>query len=828
MIHFANLRESKKEQKTFKESHDNSHSEIVKKIDKFDNKSSKPKKKIFRKKNRDDLMKEDENSDSKDDNAEKIAIEEEKKKRLEQKQKERELKEEKKRKQRELKDQARLEAEKRKMEEKKHLEEERKKRLEEKMKERELADKARIEAEAKRLEEKKQLDAEKQKRLEEKRELEEVERQKRLEEKIKEKELAEKARQEAEARRLEEKKQLDAEKQKRDEERKKLEELELQKKIEAEKERLKQKEADETERKKQQEVRLKEKEAEKQRKLEAKQQAAEEKLKRKEEKKKDAKIKFIDMRSEKSALPRKYDQSEMEIVRIHMEDKIIKKDPSKDTVQEGDLIYERKGFGWKGFGSRRIYYDTKLKEYRYEIIEPTLNEDEKAMKDKLVHLFRVRADVDVFETDKYEKMKHLKDGLDGIIANNHIEIEALSKDRIYYYIFQDFIGYGKIDIMMNDEGIEDISCDGHGVPLFIYHKTYESIKSNVIFEDGDELNSFVVKLSQMCGKQLSVYEPVVDGKLYDGSRLQTTLAKTITKKSTFTIRRFREDPLTPIDLIANNTISVEMAAYFWLTIESGASVLFCGGTASGKTTMLNALSLFLPAAYKIVSVEDTREINLPHENWIAGTTRTGFSSSEEHKTAKDIDMFDLIKIALRQRPRAIIVGEVRGREAYSLFQAMTTGHLSYSTIHASDMHSLIQRLESPPISLPRALLTSLDLVIFMNNLTVDNKPVRRITNITEIIKLDPETNRLVTISPFNWVSEIDDRFEVNRGSRMMNKIRLSKSWDEKTLNKEIQNRIKVLEWMTKKNIRSYTKVGKIVSKYFKDPEAVLKKVKDSP
>ena len=246
----------------------------------------------------------------------------------------------------------------------------------------------------------------------------------------------------------------------------------------------------------------------------------------------------------------------------------------------------------------------------------------------------------------------------------------------------------------------------------------------------------------MCGKQISVYEPVVDGKLFDGSRLQCTLGKTITKNSTFTIRRFREDPLTPIDLIKNNTMSIEMAAYFWMTIEKGASVLFCGGTASGKTTALNALSLFLPFSYKIVSVEDTREINLPHENWIAGTTRTGFSSSEQSKTGKDIDMFDLIRVALRQRPRAIIVGEVRGREAYSLFQAMTTGHLSYSTVHASDMHSLIQRLESPPIELPRALLTSLDLVVFLNSLTVKGKPVRRITNVTEIIKLDPETNRL--------------------------------------------------------------------------------------
>ena len=496
-----------------------------------------------------------------------------------------------------------------------------------------------------------------------------------------------------------------------------------------------------------------------------------------------------------------------------------------DNISKSDEIYEKKGFGWKGLGSRLLYFDNKLKEYCYEVIEPELNENEIDIKNKLIHLFRVRADVDVFETNKKKKMDYLEKALEKIIKNNHIILTDESKNKIFYYIFQDFIGYGKIDLMMNDEGIEDISCDGHEIPIFIYHKTFESIKSNVVFETEDEINSFVVKLSQICGKQISVYEPVVDGKLSDGSRLQVTLAKTITKKSTFTIRRFREDPLTPIDLISNNTFSIDMAAYFWLIIENGASVLFCGGTASGKTTMLNALSLFLPTAYKIVSVEDTREINLPHENWIAGTTRTGFSSSEQSKTGKDIDMFDLIRVALRQRPRAIIVGEVRGREAYSLFQAMTTGHLSYSTVHASDMHSLIQRLESPPISLPRALLTSLDLVVFLNNLIVDGKPVRRVTNITEIIKLDPETNRLVTLSPYQWVSEIEDRFEKTRGSRMFEKIQLQYGWNNKRLQEELENRKKVLKWMQKMDLRSYTDVGEIISRYYKDPESVLNEVK---
>jgi flagellar protein FlaI len=490
------------------------------------------------------------------------------------------------------------------------------------------------------------------------------------------------------------------------------------------------------------------------------------------------------------------------------------------------IIDEKTGFGWKGLGSRRIIYNNDIKEYLYEVIEPVLSADEEEIKNKLTYLFRVRTDIDVFGKEKDEKIQQLSKALEQIISDNHFSINEDTKDRILYYILAEFVGYGKIDILMKDDEIEDISCDGEEIPIFIYHKTLESIKSNIIYKDAESLDSFVVKLSQMCGKQISVYEPIVDGKLTDGSRLQTTLAKTITKYSTFTIRKFREDPLTPVDLIANNTLSLDMAAYFWIVIEKGSSILFCGGTATGKTTMLNALSLFLPSTYKIVSIEDTREINLPHENWIPGTTRAGFSTSDDNKTGKDIDMFDLIKVALRQRPKVIIVGEVRGREAYTLFQAMTTGHLSYSTIHASDMHALIQRLESPPIELPRALLTSLDLIVFLNSVTVKSVPVRRVTNVTEVIKLDPETNRLVTMTPFYWVSEIEDRFENTGGSQIIYHIKLQNGWDDDRLNQELQNRKVILEWMIRKKLRSYEDVGRVVADYSKDPNGVLQKIKE--
>ena len=561
---------------------------------------------------------------------------------------------------------------------------------------------------------------------------------------------------------------------------------------------------------------------------------------------------------------------------------------SVKTDKDKEVVDEKKGFGYKGLGSRRIVFDHNINEYVYEVTEPVLNEDEIEIKNELSHLFKMLADVNITGVDKEEKRKYLDETLEQIIVDNNIKfgsrykdskekgkglarfknkdkqdkkeedesskkdqekkkfsfknmrdksksgltgrkeltaVEQESKDKIMYHIFREFLGYNRIDILMKDDGIEDISCDGSHVPIFIYHKKFDETTTNIQFKDDKELNSFVVRLAQICGKQISIYSPIVDGKLPDGSRLQTTLAKTVTHGSTFTIRRFKENPLTPVDLIGFKSFSLDMAAYFWMAIEHGASVLFCGGTASGKTTALNALSLFIPSQYKIISIEDTREVNLPHKNWIAGTTRAGFSSSDD-KTGKDIDMFDLIRAALRQRPKVVMVGEVRGKEAYSLFQAMATGHTAYSTVHASTIHTLIQRLENPPISLPRALLTSLDIIVFQNAISLAGKTVRRMTSVTEIIKLDPDTNQLIFMEPFKWVSKTDDRFESSGTSKILNNIRLENTWSEEQLQQELENRKTILRWMYKNNITDYKDVGRIVSDYSKYPKELLKKAKE--
>jgi len=501
---------------------------------------------------------------------------------------------------------------------------------------------------------------------------------------------------------------------------------------------------------------------------------------------------------------------------------------SELSASQPSFVYEKevKTFGWKNIGKRSIEFDNDLSEYVYKVDEPLLSSKEEKLKKDLLHLFQLETDINVSDMTTEEKKDHLHDLLLYLIKKHRMKISEKSKDNIFYYLFREFIGFGPIDILMKDDEIEDISCDGPNIPIFIYHRRYESIRTNIKFSKKDNLDSFTIKLAQLCGKQLSIYEPIVDGKLPDGSRLQTTLAKTVTNSSTFTIRRFKEDPLTPIDLVKFKTMSIEMVAYYWLAMEHGTSMLFCGGTASGKTTLLNALSLFLPSTFKIVSVEDTREINLPHENWIAGTTRQGFSTSSEEKTSKDIDMFDLIRAALRQRPRVIIVGEVRGKEAYTLFQAMATGHLSYSTMHAADINTLIQRLENPPISLPRTLMTSLDIVTFLTTFQRhDGSLERRVNTVTEIIKQEPESKRLISVTPFSWSSSINDSFNYHGGSKVLKNIMKKRGWSKEKLNDELQQRQEVIQWMADENIRSYEDVGRIVAQYKKNPQQVVNKIR---
>ncbi len=475
----------------------------------------------------------------------------------------------------------------------------------------------------------------------------------------------------------------------------------------------------------------------------------------------------------------------------------------------------------------RIIYDTINSEYIYEVIEPPLSDEEiKILEELKAHM------VEYLEIKEFESIEERKEYLfktaEKVRDDLNIALDAVVWDRMKYYIYRDFIGYGLIQVPMIDSEVEDISCDGVNIPIYIYHRMYGSIKSNLMFQKEENLDNYVIWIVQKSGKHISISSPMVDASLPDGSRLQATLGKYVTKRgSSFTIRRFKPNPFTPIDLIRFKTMSREMMAYLWLAVENGMSIIVCGGTASGKTTTLNAILLFIPPNMKIVSIEDTRELNLPHENWIPSLTREGVG--EPHpvtgKKPGEIDMFDLLKAALRQRPQYIMVGEVRGAEAYTVFQAMATGKTCFTTFHAEDVKSMVHRFENAPINLPRALIGALDIVILQAQVKVGNSMTRRVKTITEIVGIDPETNEIITNNAYIW-NPADDTFNFSGHSYVYEKIATIKGWSQRRMELEVKRRERILEYMEKLGVRYYRDVARIVSAYYKNPEEVLKRVEE--
>ena len=497
--------------------------------------------------------------------------------------------------------------------------------------------------------------------------------------------------------------------------------------------------------------------------------------------------------------------------------------PDPDSKQV-DLVPIREGFSYV-----RISFHNVRNEYLYEVIEPPISSIEKELLRRLKEVL-----IDKFEPlpelDNDTKRRELRKMVDDQFHEWELSPSPTTKGRLLYYLERDFIGYGLVDVPMTDSEVEDISCDGVRIPLYIYHRKYGSIRSSMRFGTAEELDDYVVWLAQRSGKHISVANPMLDATVPDGSRLQATLGTHVTKRgSSFTVRRFRDNPFTPVDLMKFKTMSSEMMAYLWIAIETGQSMMVCGGTASGKTTTLNAVLLFIPPQMKIVSIEDTRELNLPHENWVPSLTRAGFGAKNvtSGKAPGEIDMFDLLAASLRQRPQYLMVGEVRGAEAFIVFQAMATGKTCYTTFHAESVSAMVHRMENPPISLPRSLVSALNLVLLQRQVKVNNKMTRRVQSLTEIVGLDPETNELITNSVYSW-NPADDTFLFSGHSYVYERVALMRNVSMKEMEREVRNRVEVLEYLklleakaTRQQPFTHRDVGRIVAYYYKEPAQAL-------
>jgi len=460
--------------------------------------------------------------------------------------------------------------------------------------------------------------------------------------------------------------------------------------------------------------------------------------------------------------------------------------------------------------------DTARGGQRYMVIEPTFTARDKKNFETIRQILMVELTVDLNDISSKEIAEiRLKKKIKEVIKKYKLDIPKRSIPKILYYATREFIHLGKIEPMMHDPMIEEISCDGTGIPLYIWHRQLESMPTNVIFQSDEELENFARKLAYVSGQHISMAQPIIDSSLPGGDRINLTLGTEVTKRgSTFTIRRFREDPITVIDLIKYNTYSADIAAYLWYIVEHRSTMLVAGGTASGKTTTLNTISSFIPPQQKIVSIEDTQELNLSHENWIPAVSRQSFSGT----SMAEITQFDLLRAALRQRPDIIIVGETRGREAYTLFQAMATGHGGFSSIHADSVAATLNRLTSAPMDIPRVLIGyTLDAILLQLKLNIGGRSVRRVLQISEIAGLDEKTGEILLNDVFNW-NPSTDRHVYSGRSILFNKIgeRYGQSPDQ--IAYELNKRKTTLDWMLKNDIHTHKEVNATIMEFYADPE----------
>ncbi|MGI0013374.1 MAG: type II/IV secretion system ATPase subunit [Nitrososphaera sp.] len=451
----------------------------------------------------------------------------------------------------------------------------------------------------------------------------------------------------------------------------------------------------------------------------------------------------------------------------------------------------------------------------YLIEEPVLTEEETMVYSRLMDVlqYELKAPYDGIDPKKYfdEQAKKIitKYAMSMGITPN------VTWNKVYYYITRDMVGFGPLEAIMSDPNVEDLSIDGTGKDVYIWHKKYESLRSNLSFKTDKGLDDTIIRLVHMSGKHISTAYPIVDATLPGRHRLVATFRKEVSRYgSTVTIRKFREDPFTVVDLLNFKTLNHEIAAYSWLLMEHNVSSIIVGSTASGKTTLLNSLVSLTRPSSKIVTIEETQEINIHHQNWVPLIARLGYGVGAEK--IGEVGLFDLVKASMRMRPDILIVGEVRGEEAFVLFQAISTGHGGMCTLHADDVESAIQRLTSKPMDVAPIHMKFLDLMFVVRNTSVTDPATkktyrsRRVLSVTEIMDYN-KYNKM-----FEWDPVRDEHILVKGSFASSEKLKTiskdtGRSMDE--LIEEIKRREIILGWLQKKEIRNFKELGRIFEKY---------------
>lgn len=421
-------------------------------------------------------------------------------------------------------------------------------------------------------------------------------------------------------------------------------------------------------------------------------------------------------------------------------------------------------------------------------------------------------------------LNDIKNFLFAKLANNS-QNKAISNeylDNLARKLFQDLVGYGEIDPLIRDDNLEEIMVIGIDKPVFVYHREYGMMKTNILFKYAGEVMNLIDSIARQINRRIDQESPILDGRLPDGSRVNATIPPISADGPSMTIRKFKRDPLTIIDLINSKTISVELAAFFWLCFDGlgvkSANAIISGGTSSGKTTTLNALSSFINPKERIITIEDTLELQIPHEHVIRMETRP-----PNVENRGELTMNDLVKNSLRQRPDRIIVGEVRGSEAITLFTALNTGHSGFGTLHSNDARETITRLTNAPMSVPNIMISAIDFIIMQNRIyRSDGVSFRRISEVAEVSGIEEGVIQLNKI--FEWDPQSDTIKNVGITSKTLTEIANVSGNSLNSLYDEIKNREIVLQHMVDQNIRSIRDVSTVLEMYYLDSQKVLNRI----
>ncbi|WP_405295225.1 CpaF family protein [Methanobrevibacter sp.] len=463
---------------------------------------------------------------------------------------------------------------------------------------------------------------------------------------------------------------------------------------------------------------------------------------------------------------------------------------------------------------------------QYEVIKQEYSPEEKIllgeMRENLVDLaISTGENYQVSEEKLLSDIKHfLFLRLSEPNQDNDIPNEYL--DRLSGKFLRDIIGYGQIDPLIQDDELEEIMIIATDKPVFVYHRKYGMMKTNLEFKDAQEIRDLIDSIARQINRRIDQESPILDGRLIDGSRINATIPPVSPDGPSLTIRKFRRDPLTIIDLINSRTISLDLAGFLWLCIDGlgvkSANAIISGGTSSGKTTTLNALSAFINPNERIITIEDTLELQIPHEHVIRMETRP---ANVEGKG--ELTMNDLVKNSLRQRPDRIIVGEVRADEAITLFTALNTGHSGFGTLHSNDARETITRLTNEPMSVPEIMIQAIDFIIMQNRIyTPSGISFRRISEVAEVVGMEEGTVQLNKI--FQWNPERDTIENISITSNTLQQIANLSGKTITELKSEIENRKIVLKHMINQQIRSVDDVNSVIELYYKNPQKVLNRI----